>query len=339
MSDETTPRADGSDAVTPTYDPEGAALHLLRGTQAAARACVPWIGRGDKNAADQAAVEAMRETLAEVPGRGRVVIGEGEKDKAPMLYTGEEIGAGDEVTFEIAVDPLEGTNYCAQGVEGAISVVAAAPPGALWGVSASYYMDKLVVGPGAAEAIDLTASPEDNLESVAQALGKKVGELIVVILDKPRHEDLIERIRKLGCGVIAVPDGDVMGSLRVLVPHGKADVAMGIGGAPEGVITACATRLLGGNMQARPAPQDDDERSEMEKEGVDLERVLQLDDLVGSPDCAFIATGVTASALLPGPEPTPWGWRVRSILVTPSHKGMLTEALVPEPAKAPDTKE
>ena len=323
-----------SDA-TPTYDPEGAALHLLRGTQAAARACLPWVGRGDKNAADDAAVKAMRETLANVPGNGRVVIGEGEKDDAPMLYTGEELGAGDEVTFEIAVDPLEGTNYCAQGVEGAISVVAAAPPGALWGTKAAFYMDKLVVGSGAAGVIDLDASAEENLEAVAKALGKKVQDLTVVVLEKPRHEDLIERVRKLGCAVIAIPDGDVMGSLRVLVPHGKADVAMGIGGAPEGVITACATRLLGGDMLARPAPQSDDERSEMEKEGIDLERVLKLDDLVGSSECAFIATGVTTSALLPGPEPTPWGVRVRSILVTPKHKGAVVEALVEAPEEAP----
>ncbi len=326
MSDETT---------VPTYDPEGAALHLLAGTQAAARACIPWVGRGDKNAADDAAVKAMRETLGEVPGRGRVVIGEGEKDKAPMLYTGEELGAGDEVTFEIAVDPLEGTDYAAQGVEGAISVVAAAPTGALWGAKAAYYMDKLVVGPDAAGAIDIDASAEENLSSVAEALGKKVRELVVVILDKPRHEDLIERVRKQGCAVVAIPDGDVMGSLRVLVPHGKADLAMGVGGAPEGVITACATRLLGGGMQARPAPQSDDERSEMEKEGINVDRALHLDDLVGSPDCAFIATGVTTSALLPGPEPTPWGWRVRSVLVTPKHKGVLAEALVPAPEEAP----
>jgi fructose-1,6-bisphosphatase II len=325
---------DETDTV-PTYDPEGAALHLLEGTQAAARACLPWVGRGDKNAADQAAVEAMRESLAEVPGRGRVVIGEGEKDKAPMLYTGEELGAGDEVTFEIAVDPLEGTNYAASGLEGAISVVAAAPPGTLWGTKAAYYMDKLVVGSGAAGAIDIDASAEDNLNSVAEALGKSVRELTVVILDKPRHEDLIERVRKLGCAVIAIPDGDVMGSLRALVPHGKADIAMGVGGAPEGVITACATRLLGGDMQARPAPQSDDERSEMENEGVDLDRVLHLDDLVGSDDCAFIATGVTTSALLAGPESTPWGVRVRSVLVTPRHKGALVEGLVPEPPEAP----
>jgi fructose-1,6-bisphosphatase II len=334
VSNGTTPRSDGAVAA-PTYDPEGAALHLLRGTQAAARACLPWVGRGDKDAADDAAVAAMRETLAGVPGRGRVVIGEGEKDEAPMLYTGEEFGAGDELTFEIAVDPLEGTNYCAAGLEGAISVVAAAPPGALWGAKAAYYMEKLVVGPDAAGALDIDASTEDNLASVAQALGKEVGDLVVVILDKPRHEDLIERVRNLGCAVIAIPDGDVMGSLRVLVPHGKADVALGIGGAPEGVITACATRLLGGDMQARPAPQSDDEGSEMEKEGIDLERVLQLDDLVGSPDCAFIATGVTTSALLPGPERTPWGWRVRSILVTPKHKGVVAEALLAEPDEAP----
>jgi fructose-1,6-bisphosphatase II len=334
VSNETTPRSDG-EVAAPTYDPEGAALHLLRGTQAAARACLPWVGRGDKDGADHAAVAAMRETLADVPGRGRVVIGEGEKDEAPMLYTGEELGGGDELTFEIAVDPLEGTTYCAHGLEGAISVVAAAPPGALWGAKAAYYMNKLVVGPDAADAIDINASTEDNLVSVAEALGKEVGDLVTVILDKPRHEDLIERVRKLGCAVIAIPDGDVMGSLRVLVPHGRADVALGIGGAPEGVITACATRLLGGDMQARPAPQSDDEGSQLEKEGIDLERVLQLDDLVGSPDCAFIATGVTTSALLPGPERTPWGWRVRSILVTPKHKGVVTEALLAEPDEAP----
>ena len=316
---------------TRTYDPEGAALHLLRGTQAAARACLPWVGHGDKNAADEAAVRAMRETLADVPGKGRVVIGEGEKDDAPMLYTGEDLGAGDELTFEIAVDPLEGTNYCAQGVEGAISVVAAAPPGALWGAKAAFYMDKLVVGSGAAGAIDIDASAEENLEGVAEALGKNVRELTVVILEKPRHEDLIARVRKLGCAVIAIPDGDVMGSLRALVPHGKADVAMGIGGAPEGVITACAARLLGGEMLARPAPQSDDERSEMEKEGIEVDKVLRLDDLVGSPDCAFAATGVTTSALLAGPELTPWGVRLRSMLVTPKHKGALVEALVEAP--------
>lgn len=334
MTDDTTPRGSAA-AAAATYDPEGTALHLLRGTQAAARACLPWVGRGDKEAADRAAVEAMREALADVPGRGRVVIGEGEKDKAPMLYTGEELGAGDELTFDIAVDPLEGTTYCAQGLEGAISVVAAAPAGALWGVSASYYMDKLVVGPGAAGSIDLNASVEDNLENVAKALGKDVRDLVVVVLDKPRHEDLIKRVRKLGCAVISIPDGDVMGSLRVLVPHGKADVAMGIGGAPEGVITACAALLLGGDMQARPAPQSDDERSEMEKAGIDLEQVLQLDDLVGSRDCAFIGTGVTTSALLPAPEPTPWGVRVRSIVVTPKHKGLVTEALLPDPEGSP----
>jgi fructose-1,6-bisphosphatase II len=318
-----------------SYDPEGTALHLLRATQAAAHACLPWVGRGDKEAADDAAVEAMRSALADVPGRGRVVIGEGEKDNAPMLYTGEELGSGDEVTFEIAVDPLEGTNYCAAGVEGAISVVAAAPPDALWRAPAAYYMDKVVVGPGAAGAIDIDASPEENLQQVAAALGKKVRELVVVVLDKPRHEGLIEQVRKLGCAVIAIPDGDVMGSLRVLVPHGKADVALGVGGAPEGVITACAARLLGGDMQARPSAQSDDERSAMEKDGVDADRVLHLDDLVRSDACAFIATGVTTSALLQAPEQTPWGWRVRSILVTPAHKGVLTEAMLPEPEEAP----
>ena len=315
----------------PTYDPEGIGLHLLAGTQAAALACLRWVGRGDKNQADAAAVKAMRETLADIPGRGRVVIGEGEKDSAPMLYTGEELGLAEAVNFELAVDPLEGTNYCAQGVEGAIAVVAAAPPDTLWRAPAAYYMDKMVVGSGAAGAIDIDAPLEDNLAKVARALGKDVDDLVVIMLDKPRHSEIIEQVRELGCAVVAVPDGDVMGSLRVLVPRGGADIAIGVGGAPEGVITACAARLLGGDMQARPAPQSDDERRGMEDDGVDVDRVLGLDDLVGSPECGFVATGVTTSALLPGPEPTPWGWRVRSILVTPRHKGLLVEALLPEP--------
>ena len=235
------------------YDVEGLALHLLRSTQAAALACQDWVGRGDSKAADDAAVKALREVLSDVPGQGRVVIGEGEKDDAPMLYQGEEVGDGRGGAFELAVDPLEGTSYCAQGMEGSIAVVAAAPADTLWATS-SYYLDKLVVGAGAKGAIDLVASAADNLSSVAEALGKKVEELVVVILDKPRHEELIAEVRQAGAHVSAIPDGDVMGSLRALVPGAGADVAMGVGGSPEGVITACAARLLGGDMQARLAP-------------------------------------------------------------------------------------
>jgi fructose-1,6-bisphosphatase II len=319
----------GSDrSGDPAYDAEGVALHLLRGTQAAALACLDWVGRGDSKAADGAAVAAMRDALGHVPGRGQVVIGEGEKDEAPMLYNGEEVGEGNGAAFDLAVDPLEGTNYCASGLEGAISVVAAAPSGSLFG-SSGFYLDKLVVGSGAAGSIDITVPVEENLNRVAEALGKKVNDLVVIILEKPRHEDLIAHVRDLGAAVVAIPDGDVMGSLRVLVPSGGADVALGVGGTPEGVITACATRLLGGDMQARHAPQGDEERERMEQEGVDLDRVLTLEDLVGSPMGAFVATGVTTSALLHAPQPTPWGWRTQSLLVTPKHQSLFVDAVLP----------
>jgi fructose-1,6-bisphosphatase II len=310
-----------------SFDAETLSLRLLQSTQAAALACLDWVGRGDSKGADNAAVKAMRESMNEVPGRGRVVIGEGEKDDAPMLYNDEEVGSGKGPSFELAVDPLEGTSYCASGTEGAIAVVAAAPAGALWG-SSGYYLDKIVVGAAAKGSIDIEAPAEDNLERVAEALGKEVSDLVVVILDKPRHEELIERVRKAGAHVTAIPDGDVMGSLRALMPGGGADVLMGVGGTPEGVITACAARVLGGDMQARLAPQKDEEREQLEAEDVDLERVLSLDDLVSSQQCAFIATAVTDSPLLPGPERTPTGWRVRSVLATPLHPTLLVEALL-----------
>ena len=313
------------------FDPDGLALHLLRSTQAAALACLDYVGRGDKKAADKAAVTAMREVLGEVPGQGKVVIGEGEKDEAPMLYRDEEVGEGSGPAFHLAVDPLEGTSYCAGGLEGAISVLAAAPPGALWGTS-GYYMDKLIVGPGAKGAIDITAPFEKNLASVGEALGKEVKDLAVVILDKPRHEELIAQVREAGPRVVAIPDGDVMGSLRALVRGAGADLVMGVGGTPEGVIAACATRVLGGDMQGRLAPQDDDERKQLESEGVDLDRVLTLDDLVSSDNCAFFATAVTATGLLHQPENTPAGWMTHSLVVTPRHPALFVEALHPDTA-------
>ncbi len=323
--------AETVEATEAEYDVEGLALQLLRSTQAAALACQDWVGKGDKGGADEAAVRAMREVLGDVPGQGRVVIGEGEKDEAPMLYKDEEVGEGDGGAFVLAVDPLEGTSYCAEGMEGAISVVAAAPPQALWATS-GFYMDKLVVGSGAKGAIDIEASTEQNLGNVADALGKKVADLVVVILDKPRHEELIAEVRQLGARVVAIPDGDVMGSLRAMVPGGGADMAMGVGGSPEGVVTACAARLLGGDMQARLAPQKDEERQQLEEQDVDLQRVRTLDELAASPDCLFVATAVTATAMLAAPELTPAGWRVRSLVVTPRHASLFVEALLPPDA-------
>ncbi len=286
------------------------------------------MGKGDSKGADDAAVKALREVLSDVPGKGTVVIGEGEKDDAPMLFQGEEVGEGTGGDYEIAVDPLEGTSYCAEGVEGAIAVIAAAPPDALWATS-SYYMDKLVVGSGAKGAIDLEASTQDNLEAVADALGKSVEDLTVVILDKPRHEDLIAEVRGAGAHVVAIPDGDVMGSLRALVPGGGADLSMGVGGSPEGVITACAARLLGGDMQARLAPQKDQEKEQLEEENADLERVRTLDELAASPHCVFVATAVTGTPMLRAPELTPAGWRVHSLVVTPTHSPLFVESLLP----------
>jgi fructose-1,6-bisphosphatase II len=319
-----------------TYDADRVALPLLGATQAAALACVPWVGRGDKDGADGAAVAAMRDVLASVPGAGRVVIGEGEKDEAPMLYTGEEVGDGRGPAFELAIDPLEGTDYCASGLDGAISVLAVGPPDSIWATS-GFYMDKLIVGRAARGTIDVGAPVDENLARVAEALGKEVSDLVVVVLDKPRHEEVIAHIREKGAGVLAVPAGDVMGSLRVLVPNGGADLALGVGGTPEGVITACLTRLLGGDMQAKLAPQSDDERAAIEADGADLDRVLTAEDMVRSGDCAFIATGITPNALLPAPEETPWGWRIHSFVVTPRHPGLFVESL-PRPRPSADDK-
>ncbi len=315
------------------YGVDRLALYLLGATQAAALACVPWVGRGDKEAADGAAVAAMREVLGTAPGRGRVVIGEGEKDDAPMLYTGEEVGDGDGPSFELAIDPLEGTDYCASGLDGAISILAAGPPDSLWATS-GFYMDKLIVGPGAKGMIDVNAPVDQNLDRVAEALGKDVRDLVVVVLDKPRHEEVIAHIREKGAGVLAVPAGDVMGSLRVLLPNGGADLALGVGGTPEGVITACVTRLLGGDMQAKLAPQSGEERAGLEADETELDRVLAVNDLVRSGDCLFIATGITSNPLLPAPEQTPWGWRTHSFVVTPRHPGLFVEAL-PGPRGSP----
>ncbi len=309
-------------------DPESVALHLLVATQEAAMACVPWVGRGDKEAADAAAVAALRSSLALVPGQGRVVIGEGEKDDAPMLYVGEELGTGDGAGWDLAVDPLEGTNYCARGAEGAIAVLSVAPRGTMWGTS-GWYMDKLVVGPGAAGVVDITAPVEDNLRRVADALGKAVEEVVTIVLDKPRHTELIARIRSAGASVIEIRDGDVMGSLLALVPGGGADIALGVGGAPEGVLTACAARLLGGEMQGRLAPQSDEERTLLEGDGVDIDAVLHLDDLVAHDACAFVATAVTDNTMMPAPQATADGWRTSSVIVTPRHRPLFVQALVP----------
>jgi fructose-1,6-bisphosphatase II len=304
---------DSTDALWPDRM-ASLALPLLDAATVAAARCYSWIGRGDKNAADHAAVEAMRGHLSTVPGRGVVVIGEGEKDKAPMLFAGEEIGTGTGPEFDMAVDPLEGTNLCARGWPGAITVLAAAPRHTFAPI-VGFYMDKLVVGPAGRGAIDINAPIEDNLASVAAAQGVKVSSLQVAVLAKPRHVELIARIRSTGAGVVEIPDGDVMAGLASLIPGGGIDLSAGIGGAPEGVITACAVRLLGGDMQGKPAPQSDEERQLVADAG-ELGRVFMLEDLAESDDGIFVASGVTGSVALPGVTIAADGFHVQSVLIT-----------------------
>nr|MBA2576068.1 class II fructose-bisphosphatase [Euzebyaceae bacterium] len=285
---------------------------LLAATQEAALACQPWVGRGDCKAADAAAVAALREALAGCPGRGTVVIGEGEKDDAPMLFAGERVGAGGPPAFDLAVDPLENTTACAFASEGAVAVVAAAPSGTLW-ASPAWYVDKLVVPAEAAGAVDIRWAVERNLAAVAEARGKRVDELVAVVLDKPRHAELVARLRASGVAVALIADGDVLGALRVVLPDGDADVLLGVGGAPEGVITACTVRVLGGGMQVRLAPQSHDEAVRVAAAGQALGAVLGLDKLVASDDCAVAITGVTGCALLREPRRHGPAWTTASL--------------------------
>lgn len=299
---------------TPSTRFETIGLGLVRATCVAAASCRPWIGAGDKVAADRAAVEAMRHELATVPGHGVVVIGEGEKDAAPMLYAGEALGSGGGPSYDIAVDPLEGTTLCATGTPGAITVLAAAPRGALTPLS-GYYMNKLVVGSAARGEIDLDDPIEDNLRRIAVAEDLPLAELRVAVLARPRHHDLIRRIRSVGAGVVELRDGDVMASVAALLPDGDIHVSVGVGGAPEGVITACAVAALGGDMHARLEPQGDAERRLVEQAG-QLDRLYATEDLVASKETIFAASGVTGSALLPGVTAGPAGSMVHSLLAT-----------------------
>ena len=284
-------------------------------TRAAALACQPWIGRGDKEAADGAATEAMRESLSGAQGCGTVVIGEGEKDEAPMLHNGERVGNTDGTDFDIAVDPLECTGFCAAGLPGALATIAFAAGGSMWSPGAALYMDKLVVGPDARDAIDIRESPEDNLKRVAEALDKPVADMRVVVLDKPRHEELIDHLRSAGAAVSTPADGDVAGALAALLPDGSADMLMGIGGTPEGVMTACAVASLGGGMQGRLAPQGDDEAQALADADVDVDRVLTLDEMVQGASI-FSATGVTGGDLVRQPWPEGDTMLTESIVIT-----------------------
>ncbi len=276
------------------------ALELVRVTEAAAMAAARWVGRGDKEAADQAAVDAMRLMLDTVAMDGVVVIGEGEKDEAPMLYNGEHIGSGEGSEVDVAVDPLEGTRLTALGMPNAIAVIAVAERGTMFFPGAAVYMEKIATGPEAAAAIDITASPAENVRRVAEAKGVAPGEVSVVVLDRDRHTELIRELREAGAKVRLITDGDVAPAMATSREGSGVDLLMGVGGTPEGVISAAAIKCLGGAIQGRLWPRNDEERQSLLDSGYDLERVLKTDDLVSGDDVFVAATGVTDGALLAG---------------------------------------
>ena len=276
------------------------ALELVRVTEAAAMGAGRWVGRGDKEAADQAAVDAMRLMLDTVSMDGVVVIGEGEKDKAPMLFNGEQVGDGHGPQVDVAVDPLEGTRLTANGAPNAIAVIALAERGTMFFPGAAVYMDKIAVGPRGADAIDITLSASENVRRVAEAKGVAPADIAVVVLDRDRHESLIAELREVGAKVRLITDGDVAPSIAAARAGTGVDMLMGIGGTPEGVISAAAIKCLGGAMQGRLWPRDDDERQRLVDAGYDVERVLTADDLVSGADLFVAATGVTDGALLRG---------------------------------------
>ncbi len=291
------------------------AMELVRVTEAGAMAAARWIGRGEKEKADQAAVDAMRFVLDSVSMRGVVVIGEGEKDEAPMLYNGEEVGNGEGPEVDVAVDPLEGTRLTALGQQGAISVIAVAERGTMLFPGAAFYMEKIAVGPRAIDAIDITASPTENVKRVAEALGKTPRQVDVVVLERDRHDALIAELREAGARVKLIRDGDVAPAIASAQPNTGVDVLYGIGGTPEGVISAAALKCVGGGIQGRLWPRNDDERRQLLDAGLDPTRVLYTDDLVSGEDVFVAATGVTNGPLLTGVQYTPGGATTDSIVM------------------------
>jgi fructose-1,6-bisphosphatase II len=276
------------------------AMELVRVTEAAALAASRWVGRGDKEGADGAAVDAMRVILESVPMDGIVVIGEGEKDEAPMLYNGERIGDGTPPETDIAVDPVEGTSLTASGLGNAISVIAVSERGTMFDPGPCFYMEKIAVGPEGAGAIDITASPTDNLLAVAKAKGESVRDLTAVILDRPRHAELIAEVRAAGARIRLISAGDVIGAVSTAWPDSGADILFGIGGTPEGVIAAAALKCMGGEIQGRLWPQDDAERDAAIAAGYDLDRVLTTNDLVRGDNAFFALTGITDGEVVKG---------------------------------------
>ncbi|MHB8190028.1 MAG: class II fructose-bisphosphatase [Ferrimicrobium sp.] len=285
---------------TPTKPDRNLALDLVRVTEAAALAGSRWMGRGEKEKADGAAVAAMREVLSTVPMAGTVIIGEGEKDHAPMLFNGERVGDGTGPTVDVAVDPIEGTTPTALGRWGAISVIAVAANNAMYYPGPIFYMDKLATGPEGVGVVDLSMSPTDNIRALASAKAKRPSDITAVILDRPRHRELIEEVRAAGARIRLIGDGDVAAALLTAWPESDIDILLGIGGTPEGVIAAAAMHCLDGQIQGRLWPRNDAERNDALEQGYNLTQILSTEDLVHSDSCFFAATGLTDSDILSG---------------------------------------
>jgi len=291
------------------------ALELVRVTETAAIAASRWIGRGEKNLADQAAVDAMRRMIGTVSMNGIVVIGEGEKDNAPMLYNGEKVGDGSGPACDVALDPIDGTTLTAKGMNNAISVIAVSERGSMFDPSAVFYMEKLVAGPESADVVDITAPVKANLKAVAKAKHMSVSELTVVVLDRPRHDDLVRDIREAGGRIKFITDGDVAGAVMAARAGTGIDLLMGIGGTPEGIIAACAMKCLGGVIQGRLKPRSEEERERAQEAKLDLNQILTTNDLVSGNDVFFAATGITDGELLKGVRFVPNGITSNSIVM------------------------
>jgi fructose-1,6-bisphosphatase II len=291
------------------------AMELVRTTEAAAMAASRWMGRGDKIGADGAAVEAMRVVLSSVPMDGVVVIGEGEKDNAPMLYNGERIGDGTPPETDIAVDPIDGTTLTALGRGGALAVIAVSERGTMFDPGPCVYMEKLAVGPRGKGSVDIRHSPTENLHSLSKALGRPVRDLTAVILDRPRHEDLINEVRATGARIRLITDGDVAGAIATGWPGAGTDILFGIGGTPEGVLAAAALKCMGGEIQGRLYPRNEGERKAAIEAGYELDAVLTTDDLVTGNNCFFAATGITDGELLQGVQYHEFGATTQSLVM------------------------
>jgi fructose-1,6-bisphosphatase II len=291
------------------------ALELVRVTETAAVAASAWVGRGDKDAADGAAVAAMRKMINTVDMQGLIVIGEGEKDNAPMLHNGEEVGNGNGPMCDVAVDPIDGTTLTSNGLNGAVSVIALAPRGSMFDPKDVYYMNKIVTGPEAASVVDITVPAGENVRRVAKAKGVDVSDITVIVLDRPRHDDLLKELRAAGARIRLIRDGDVAAAIETARPDTGIDILMGIGGTPEGVVTAAAMRALGGGIQGQLHPRSDGERESAKNAGYDLSKVYTTNDLVSSDDVFFSATGITDGELLKGVRHTAFGAVSHSLVI------------------------